>query len=75
MEYLGLIFEFFLLGLGVYLYLFSVGKFKTHDQTLQKRSDEFRKSNSTWLRIGSLALIAMMLINIVIHLSQLFNKV
>jgi len=71
MEYLGLIFEFLLLAIGVYTYLFALGKFKVSDPQAQKRMEDFRQKNG-WLRYAGLALTAIMLVNIYLHLAQLF---
>jgi len=63
--YLGLFFEvLFLLG-GIYLYLFSRGMIKT------KKGASFLKDNKTLIRFGSLALIAIMLINISLHIRDI----
>ncbi len=74
MEYLGLIIEVLFLALGIYLYLFSRGFFKVKDPALQKKSDQFRKDNATWMRIGGLALAAIMSINIILHVMDLFSR-
>ena len=74
MELIGLIFELVFLGIGVYLYLFAIGKLKTEDQTLQEKANTFRKQNGRWLRILALAMIALMLIEITLHLNQLWSQ-
>ena len=73
MEYLGLAFEFVFLGMGIYLYLFAAGKLSSKNKKLSDKSEEFRKENGGWLRIASLALMAIMLINIISHIMQLWN--
>ena len=65
MTYLGLLFEFLFLAFGVYLYLFTRGLIKT------KESSSFLKENKTLLRFASLALIAIMLLNISLHIRDL----
>ena len=74
MEYLGLLFEFLFLGIGIYLYLFSRGFFKVKDPALQEKAEEFRKKNGTILRLLGLALAAIMLMNIILHLSALVKS-
>ena len=72
MEYLGLIVEVLLFGLGVYLYLFSRGRIKVKDPQVQQRMEGFRAQNAGWMRILGLALAAIMLLNVIIHAQQLF---
>ena len=74
MEYAGLLFEFLFLFLGIYLYLFSIGKFSSKNAEVSKKSEAFRKENKGWMRILALALIAIMMVNIYIHLMQLWGK-
>ncbi len=71
MEYLGLLFEVLLFLLGLYLYLFATGRLRSKDEKLQKRADNFRRQNAWWLRVGALALMALMAVNIYLHLRQL----
>lgn len=71
MEYLGLFVEILLLLAGVYLYLFAIGKLKFKDEGTRKKAEQFRTQNSTWLRLGAMALMAIMVVNIFVHLSQL----
>ena len=73
MEYTGLIFELIFLFAGIYLYLFSIGKVSTSDPERKKASEEFRNKNSGWLRIVSLALVAIMLVNVVLHIKHLIT--
>lgn len=71
MEYLGLFFEFLFLALGVYLYLFAIGKISSKDPQARRRAEEFRQRNGRWIRLLSLALIAIMIVNIYLHILQL----
>ncbi len=71
-EILGLLIELVFLALAIYLYLFSIGKIKTKDESLQQKGDAFREKNGTWLRILSLAMTIIMLINVLLHLKQLW---
>ncbi len=73
MDWLGLLFEIAFLGMGVYFYLFAIGKIHASDPATQKRMDEFRQRNGGWLRLASLALIAIMLVNVVLHIQQLLK--
>jgi len=65
MTFLGLVFEFLFLAAGVYLYLYSRGLIKTKD------SKSFLAENKNLIRYGSLALIAIMLINIALHIRDM----
>jgi hypothetical protein len=72
-EYLGLVFEFIFLALGVYIYLFSIGKLTSKDPEIQKKAEAFRLKNKTWLRISGLLLMALMSVNIYLHITELIN--
>ena len=74
MEYLGLLFEFIFLGFGIFVYLFAKGLFTPKDVLKAKKAAEIRKNNGGWMRIVGLALTAIMIINIVIHLQQLIRS-
>ncbi len=65
MTYLGLIFELLFLAGGIYLYLLTRGMIKT------KGNSSFLEENKTLLRFASLALIAIMLLNIFLHIRDL----
>ena len=73
MEYLGLIFETIFLALGVYVYLFSIGKLRSKDPEIQKKAEDFRLKNKTWLRISALLLMALMSVNIYLHITELIG--
>lgn len=70
MEFITLAYELFLFGIGLYMYLFSTGKISSKDSAVQKKANEFRKKNSGWMRILGLALMAIMTVNIVLHIMQ-----
>ncbi|WP_020535528.1 hypothetical protein [Lewinella cohaerens] len=74
MEFLGLLVEVLLLALGVYLYLFARGIIKVKDPERRERVESFRQQNATWMRLLGLALAAIMLMNVVLHVSQLFSS-
>ena len=73
MEYLGLLLEFIFLSIGVYLYLFAIGRMKTTDPKARTRAEAFRKRNGWWLRLAALALVAITLVNIVLHVMQMIG--
>ena len=68
MEYVGLFFEVVFFALGVYLYLFARGK----DSETRQKMEKFREKNAGWMRLVGLALMAVMLLNIALHVQQLF---
>ncbi|MEZ4951721.1 MAG: hypothetical protein R2769_17225 [Saprospiraceae bacterium] len=70
MDITGLIFEFIFLGMGIYLYMFSIGKVKAKNQEARERGENFRKNNR-WLRIASLLLVAIISLNIFFHIKEL----
>lgn len=70
MEILGLIFEILFLGLGVYIYLFVRGFIKYKDSETKAKADTFRKENGWWLRLMAIALMAIMTINIILHIQD-----
>ncbi len=72
MDILGLIVELLLFALGIYLYLFARGKIKFGDEAQRQKSETFRQQNAIWMRLGGLALAAIMLVNIIAHLGELF---
>ncbi len=74
MEFLGLLVEILLLALGVYLYLFARGIVQVKDPNRRERAESFRQQNAMWMRLLGLALAAIMLMNVVLHISQLFSS-
>ena len=71
MDYIGLFFELILLTAGIYLYLFAIGRLRFRDPAAAKKAEAFRTANGSWLRLAALALTAVMIINIIVHLRQL----
>lgn len=71
MKWAGFIIELLLLGLGVYVYLFSRGVVKMGTGASAAKAEQFRKENSTLLRLLALALMAIMFINVAFSLSAL----
>jgi hypothetical protein len=70
MDVLGFIVECLLLGLGVYLYLFARGIISIKDPERAAKAEAFRRDNAGWMRLLGLALAAVMLLNVMLHLSQ-----
>ncbi|MEM9822255.1 MAG: hypothetical protein AAF985_14325 [Bacteroidota bacterium] len=73
MEYFGLILEILFLILGIYLYLFTRGVVNSKDPVMQEKADAFRKKNAGWMRLLSLALIAVMTLEIILHVRDLMQ--
>jgi len=71
MEYIGLFFELIMLSAGIYLYLFAIGRLKFKKQATREKAEAFRANNAGWLRLAALALTAIMVVNIIVHLRQL----
>jgi ABC-type nickel/cobalt efflux system permease component RcnA len=71
MDYAGLILEVVFFVLGLYLYLFAIGKLKASEQKARLRAETFRQKNEKWLRIIALALMAVMAVNIYLHILQM----
>lgn len=67
-EIVGLLTELIFLGIGIYGYLFARGVWPKGNPEFEKRAADFRKKNGTWLRFLSLALIAIMGINLVLRI-------
>lgn len=66
-----MIIELLFLAMGIYIYLFATGRLRSNDQEAQKRAEAFRRRNGTWMRIAALLLIALMAVNICLHVMQL----
>lgn len=71
MEIASLFIELLLFGLGLYLYLYARGAIRSKNPETQKKMEDFRAANATWMRFLGLALMAIMLINIVLHLREM----
>jgi hypothetical protein len=70
-DIIGLVFEIVFLGLGVYLYLFARGFFTPSRPEAAEKVNRFRKANQGWMRIVGLALAAVFLLNLVLHVRDL----
>ena len=71
MEYLGLLVEMGFFALGLYLYLLVRGFIRPKTEEKRKAIDAFRKKNGWWLRVLSIALMAVMGLNIFLHIISL----
>ena len=74
MEYLGLVLEVLFFALGVYVYLFARGFVRVKNPELQARAEDFRQDNAGWMRLLGLAVAAVMLLNIVLHVMDLASQ-
>ncbi len=73
MQLLGLVFEIILFAAGCYLYFFSIGALHSRSSGGHSRMEVFRRENSRWLRLASLALMAIMFVNILISLGEFLS--
>lgn len=73
MEYLGLLFELIFLAMGVYIYLFAIGRVKAKNKEARERAEAFRRKNGWWLRLLSLLLIAITIVNIFLHVQHVLG--
>jgi hypothetical protein len=71
MDYLGLLMELIFLVFGIYLYLFSIGRVQAGSPESREKAEAFRQRNAWWMRIGALAIIAIMVVNLYLHFLQL----
>ena len=70
-SYLGLVIEILLFGCGLYLYLYARGIINPGSGAARERAAAFRRDNATWMRLLGLALAALMLVNVVLHIRDL----
>lgn len=68
-QLLGLTLELIFLFIGGYLYLFAAGFIKGIPMRNPKEVEKFRDDNGRWLRILSLLLAAIMLVNIFMRIT------
>lgn len=71
-ELLGLLVELLFLLLGLQVYRFASGKIVPRDPKARVRSEQFRKENAVWMRPLALLLMAIMAIELLLHVYQLF---
>lgn len=67
----GLIVEFLLFLLGLYIYLFARGLVSFGSEAARARADAFRQDNATWMRLMGLGLAAVMGLNLFFHVREL----
>mgnify|MGYP001552515486 CR=1 FL=1 len=71
MEYLGLIFEIVFFFIALYVYMLARGMVKVTDPALARQFDQMKKRFGPFIRILALALMAVMLLNIILHIKAL----
>ena len=67
-------FELLLFLFGLYLYLYAIGKLQPKSGSAQAQVANFRERNGWWMRLGGLAIMAIMLVNIYLHIVQLWGS-
>ncbi len=72
MTYLGLLFEILIFAAATYGYLFTRGMFSSDDPTVRKKANDFRKKNGWWLRLACILVMALMAVNIALHIRDIF---
>jgi hypothetical protein len=72
-EWIGLLFEVVFFALGLYLYLYALGKINLPAARAEKAAaaERFRQRNRGWMRILALAMMAIFGLNIALHLRAL----
>ncbi len=70
-QYMGLLFEVAFFCAGIYLYLFVIGRIKFNSFEAEAKAAKIRRDNGTALRILSLAVVAIMSMNIYLSLRDL----
>ena len=73
MEFIGLLFEILFLLLGIFVYRLSTGKMNVHEMQ-RPAMERFIKENGNIMRLLSLALIAIMTVEVLLHIFQMFKK-
>lgn len=71
-SYIGLLTEIAFFCAGIYLYLFAVGRIKYSNFEAEAKAQRIRKENGGMLRLLSLAVVAIMAVNIFLSLRDLF---
>ena len=66
-EIIGFIIELIIFAVAVYLYLYSTNIITTQNRTKRKRQEEFIVSYGNWMRPLSLALMAIMAVNLMLR--------
>ena len=68
-----MLWELLFLVAGIYLYLFSIDRLNFKSVEAKKKADEFRSKNGGMIRLLALLLMAIMFVNIIVHMSNLIN--
>ena len=74
MDIIGLLFEFVFLAFGIGVYLYAIGKYRPAGTEARQQAEAFRVKNHWWLRLGSLLLVALMAVNIYLHIVDLMGS-
>ena len=64
-------FEIVFFVVAGYIYLFSIGKLSVKDPEKQAKLESFRNENAGWLKLLSLAIMAIMAVNIFISVRDI----
>lgn len=72
MKFLALLLEIMILSFGIYIYLFSTGRLTVKDEEKNKKAEEFRKENGSWMKWMSLLLIAVMTFEVILNIKSFF---
>lgn len=72
-NYIGLFTEIAFFCAGIYLYLFVIGRIKFNSFEAEAKAAKIRKDNGTALRILSLAVVAIMSMNIYLSIRDLMQ--
>ncbi|MGK0365818.1 MAG: hypothetical protein ACI85O_002886 [Saprospiraceae bacterium] len=70
-QYMGLLFETAFFCGGIYLYLFAIGRIKFNSFEAEAKAAKIRRENGGMLRILSLAVVAIMLMNMYLSIRDL----
>ena len=66
-EIIGFVIELMIFGVAVYLYLYSTNIISTQDRSKRKQQEHFISNYGNWMRPLSLALMAIMAVNILLR--------
>lgn len=71
MDYIGLFFEIIFFCAGIALYLFATGRMKFSNFEAEAKAAKIRRENGSMLRILSLAVVAIMFLNMYLSFRDL----
>jgi len=72
-NYIGLLTEIAFFCAGVYLYLFTIGRIKFNSFEAEAKAAKIRRENGGMLKILSLAVAAIMLVNMYLSIRDLMQ--